>query len=368
MYKFEKRSTNHERFINPSFSSTLLDQIYRSIDEGETKLTAETTKFYREQKPTILNKPTTDTKHNTNNHKPKTEKTVSVAKETDNRKFHLRDHDQDALFFSSTSISSDSSSGGFSSSDTDSLYGTKSHASSCFVPPRPKPVRTSVSASFRLEKEKQGNHDFDRFCRSSQNKQSTENHGEEAVLIKNKSRAVKIYNNLKKVKQPISPGGKLTSFLNSLFANSNNEKKTKTENPTKTKKQMNTWETHEGKVASTCSSASSFSRSCLSKTASFCGRNDYKTVRFCGVEEGRAKVEEATRKFLNEYQCYNKKKNDLVLLKDLCINQNEEEDEDDDDDVASCASSDLFELDHLSVFGDSRYCEELPVYGTTRVN
>jgi len=367
MYKFEKRSTNHERFINPSFSSTLLDQIYRSIDEGETKLTTETTKFYREQKPTILNKPTTDRKHNNNNNnKPKTEKTVTVVKETDNRKFHLRDHDQDALFFSSTSISSDSSSGGFSSSDTDSLYrtkSTKSRSSPCFVPPRPKPVRTSASASFRFENEKHGSHVFDDFYRSSETKQDTETRGEEVILIKNKSRAVKIYNNLKKVKQPISPGGKLTSFLNSLFANSNNEKKTKTEKPTKTKKQMNTWETDERKVASTCSSASSFSRSCLSKTASFCGRNDYKTVRFCGVEEGRAKVEEATRKFLNEYHCYNKKKNDLVLLKDLCINQNE-----DDDDVASCASSDLFELDHLSVFGDSRYCQELPVYGTTRVN
>ncbi|KEH39914.1 hypothetical protein MtrunA17_Chr1g0150831 [Medicago truncatula] len=368
MYKFEKRSTIHDRFINPSFSSTLLDQIYRSIDEGETKLTTETTKFYREQKPTVINKPTTDRKYY--NYEPKTEKLVTVVKETNNnRKSNQHDHDQDALFFSSTSISSDSSSSGFSSSDTDSLYRTKSRSSSCFVPPRPKPVRTSTSASFRFEKEKHGNHVFDDFCRSSETKQGTETRGEEVILIKNKSRAVKIYNNLKKVKQPISPGGKLTSFLNSLFVNSNNEKKMKTEKPTKTKKQMNTWETHEGKVASTCSSASSFSRSCLSKTASFCGRNDYKTVGFCGVEEGRAKVEEATRKFLNEYHSRNKKKkkDDLVLLKDLCINQNEEEDEDDDD-VASCASSDLFELDHLSVFGDSRYCEELPVYGTTRVS
>ncbi|CAI8606044.1 unnamed protein product [Vicia faba] len=356
MYKLEKTSTKHERFLNPSFSSTLLDQIYRSIDNGEKNLPTETTTFYPQQKPTVTNKLIlTDTKHT--NNKPKTEKAVPVVKKPDNRKFHHRDLEQDYLFFSSTSISSDSSSGGFSS-DTDSLYCTKSRASSGFIPPRPKPVRTSES--FRFESEKQRNQVFDCYPRSSETKHGTENRGEEAILIKSKSRAVKIYNNLKKVKQPISPGGRLTSFLNLLFHNNNNnnnEKKTK----------GSSYE-DKRKVASsstTCSSASSFSRSCLSKTASFCHRENYKTVRFCGVEEGRVKVEEATRKFLNEYRCNSyQKKNDLVLLKDLCVNQNGDED---DDDVASCASSDLFELDHLGVLGDGRFCEELPVYGTTRV-
>ncbi|CAK8569891.1 unnamed protein product [Lathyrus sativus] len=343
MYKLEKTSTKHDRFLNPSFSSTLLDQIYRSIDDGEKKSPTETTSFYTQQKPTVIKKLITDTKHF--NNKPKTEKAVPVVKKPDNRKFHQRDHEQDALFFSSTSISSDSSSAGFSS-DTDSLP-------RAFFPPRPKPVRTSQS--FRFESEKQRNHVFDGFRRGSETKQGTEKRGEEAILIKSKSRAVKIYNNLKKVKQPISPGGRLTSFLNSLFHNNNNEKKTK----------GSSYEDKRKVASTTCSSASSFSRSCLSKTASFCHRDNYKTVRFCGVEEGRVKVEEATRKFLNEYRCNSyKKKNDMVLLKDLCVNQNDEED---DDDVASCASSDLFELDHLGMLGDERFCEELPVYGTTRV-
>lgn len=349
MYKLEKTFTKQDRFLNPSFSSTLLDQIYRSIDDGETTPTSTaTTTFYTQQKPTAINinKQITDRKHI--NNKPKTEKAVPVVKKTDSRKFHHRDHEQDALFFSSTSISSDSSSAGFSS-DTDSL-------SRSFIPPRPKPVRTS--ASFRFEGEKQRNHVIDCFHRSSETKQRTETRGEEAILIKSKSRAVKIYNNLKKVKQPISPGGRLTSFLNSLFHNNNNNNEKKTNGSSCCKDERK-------KVASTtCSSASSFSRSCLSKTASFCHRDNYKTVRFCGVEEGRVKVEEATRKFLNEYRCNSYKKNDLVLLKDLRVNQNDDED---DDDVASCASSDLFELDHLGVLGDGRYCEELPVYGTTRV-
>ncbi|XP_004498853.1 protein BIG GRAIN 1-like A [Cicer arietinum] len=354
MYKFEKTSKNQNKILNPSFSSTLLDQIYRSIDESETNLNNETTKFYREQKPTVT-KIQTDTKNN----KPKIQK-VFVAKETNSRKSHQLDldHDHDVLFFSSTSISSDSSSGGFSSSDTDSLYGTKSRASARdFAATRvPKQVRTT-SASFRFENEKQGNRVFNGFCRSSETKQGTENHGEEAVLIRSKSRALKIYNNLKKVKQPISPGGRLTSFLNSLF-----EKKSS----------KSGYCENERKVASTCSSASSFSR--LSKTTSFWNRGDSiykkqlsncgvnKTVRFCGAEENKV-VEEATRNYFNEYRYKHNKKNDLVLLKDLGINEN-----DYDDDVASCASSDLFELDHLDVLGDGRYCEELPVFGTTRVN
>ncbi|BAU02164.1 hypothetical protein VIGAN_11161000 [Vigna angularis var. angularis] len=37
-------------------------------------------------------------------------------------------------------------------------------------------------------------------------------------------------------------------------------------------------------------------------------------------------------------------------------------------DAANYSSSDLFELDHLSVMGNNRYREELPVYETTHVN
>ena len=43
----------------------------------------------------------------------------------------------------------------------------------------------------------------------------------------------------------------------------------------------------------------------------------------------------------------------------------EEDDDEDDDDALSCSSSDLFELDNLSVIGIERYREELPVYETT---
>lgn len=43
----------------------------------------------------------------------------------------------------------------------------------------------------------------------------------------------------------------------------------------------------------------------------------------------------------------------------------DEDYDDEDDDGLSCSSSDLFELDNLSVIGIERYREELPVYETT---
>ncbi|KAK7321573.1 hypothetical protein VNO77_32362 [Canavalia gladiata] len=384
MYKLDNTPRDDNRFLTPSFSSTLLDQIYRSIDDD-----ADTnTNFFRDS--------TVAKKHSRTNAKSiQTDTKVVVGTKTDKKSQHPPpiDHDQDALFFSSTSISSDSSSAGFSSSDTDSM--SMSRASSRFS-------RVRLSASFRSEK--QGMRVFDGFCRNSNTHEEHITVRSEEALIKSKSRALKIYNNLKKVKQPISPGGRVTSFLNSLFTNAK-----KTTN-------RSTCEEEERKVksvraasssssSSTCSSASSFSRSCLSKTSSSDRerlRNGVKrTVRFypvsvivgedsrpCGqkrlCEEKGAlwkighslsmrKDEETSREFLKEYIHSQSKKNNGLVLKDLRrkVNfheQEEDEEDDDDDDASSYASSDLFELDHLAVFGSSRYSEELPVYETTRVS
>lgn len=292
-------------------------------------------------------------------------------------RLHDHDHDREVMFFSSTSSCSDSSSGLLSSSDTESLYGSRSRVS-CFAPSRPKPLMTSASNEERL--------------------------------IKSKSRALKMYNNLKKVKQPISPGGRLSTFLNSLLGNG---KKAKTLEEAKPKSVQE----------STCSSASSFSRSCLSKASPSSNKlrdGVKRTVRFypvsvivdedcrpcghkCLYEEdttrvmavsvptawkiGRNKneeeekvvdksrrVEEAAREFLKEYHRSQKRSN-FINFRDFPNNVAEDKDEDeddddtdDDDDAASYSSSDLFELDHLSVMGNNRYREELPVYETTHVS
>ncbi|XP_057432406.1 protein BIG GRAIN 1-like B [Lotus japonicus] len=389
MIRRERRFLNESE--NPSFSSTLLDQIYRSIDQGDSDMKFYTGKTGEKQSRVCVTEEHLSAKSSVsrdwkaNNVVGTQGRQRMMQKE---RNFHLgrqvHVHDQDALFFSSTSSSSDSSSGLLSSSspDIETLYGVRSRGS-CFAPARPKPVRTTVPEKKHVERQRHIVSDDD------------------DGLIKSKSRALKIYNNLKKVKQPISPGGKLTSFLNSLFTtgNSNNTKKTKP-----CFEDANALRKTESGQASTCSSASSFARSCLSKnspsTREKLRNNGVKrTVRFypvsvivdedsrpCGhkslyetedarlmamsvptawkigtkknVEEVKDKknraMEEAAREILEEYH-HIQRKSDLVLRRNL----EDEIEDDDEDDAASCSSSDLFELDHLH--------EELPVYETTRV-
>ncbi|TXG61808.1 hypothetical protein EZV62_013171 [Acer yangbiense] len=429
-YKPEKK--------NPSFSSTLLDEIYRSTDDGTAK--SPDLRFYRE----------TMQKKQSKNNTVKSNKTVEVEQISSHRRAclidkwmdkkvsekakqfltdyerksnhhhdHDHDHDQDAMFFSSTSSSSDSSSAGFSSSDTDSLYGSRSW----LVPSRPKPVRTSVSAQ-AAEKPKKTERTlfyeqrqvymFDDYNQVTTPKL-------EESLIKSKSRALKIYSNLKKVKQPISPGGRLASFINSLFSTTGNTKKPK--NPSSLNSSYddvinaadNSYAKSSGQV-STCSSTSSFSRSCLSKNSPSTRerlRNGVKrSVRFypvsvivdedcrpCGhkslyeeedvssnlmsvsvptawkigkspsrkkEEELKLQVKQRIERVILKDHQQNQKKNDAIMRN---VRGNYEDEDDEDDDAASCSSSDLFELDHLSMIGNNnRYCEELPVYETTHVH
>ncbi|CDO97863.1 unnamed protein product [Coffea canephora] len=389
---------------SPSFSSTLLDAIYRSIDETEHPQEG--------QDELVLYKETMRKKHSSNLSNFRAdhagfkdeidmanfqracliekwmEKKVVVRRKSA-ADFERKSRNEDAAaFFNSSSSSSDSSSGGgFSSSDAESVYGAPARSSSCYGYGlhKPKPIRTSVSAH-QPEKLNKRNKDFN--CNMYED--GGHNHQpkpkqEGGAFVKTKSRALKIYGDLKKVKQPISPGGRLASFLNSIFT-AGNAKKAKISKV----KSAN---------ASTCSSASSFSRSCLSKTPSCRGKSSNgmkRSVRFCPVSvivdedcqpcgqkslyddkpsmdleavknsirssiaeelkfhvmEKNRKVEEAARDLLRNFQ---KKV------------EHEEEDDDLDDDAASYASSDLFELDNLSAIGMERYREELPVYETTNL-
>ncbi|XP_028777349.1 protein BIG GRAIN 1-like A [Neltuma alba] len=442
MYMLEKTLReptfpNHPK--NPSFSSSLLDKIYRSIEEGERE--SGDMKFHRDtmaKKHSRSSEKCNRTAEEEERAKANLRRACLIEKWMDKKvgekvgtkrthqpihldtKLHLEhDHDQDVLFFSSTSSSSDSSSGGFSSSDTESMYGVRSQ-SSCFAPPRPKPVKTSVSVrSDRAEKKDRG----------QKQREARAYDVHEEGLIKSKSRALKIYENIKKAKQPISPGGKLTNFLNALFT-PGNTKKSKSSGTCSVGacEDVNAERKSKSGQASTCSSASSFSRSCLSKTSPSLRKDVKRTVRFypvsvivdedsrpCGhkrlykeedtslmpvsvptawkiggspgykknidedqlkvtVMEKSRRVEEAAREFLKEYH-QNQRKSDLVLrdfpIRTNVVEEEEEDDDDDDeddDDAASCASSDLFELDHLAVMGDARYSEELPVYETTHVS
>ncbi|KAF8036101.1 hypothetical protein BT93_C1947 [Corymbia citriodora subsp. variegata] len=290
MYKSE-RGLRDERCAQvkhyPSFSSTLLDKIYRSIDEPDPK--GEDLKFNGDaamaRKQSIRDVKKCGSKSgkcaeetlalhrggfvNSKVGDDGGAKMMQVRDKFEGKQRRDRDRDHDALFFSSTSSSSDTSSGSFSSSDTESLYGVVKTRSSCFAPPslpRPKPVRTSSSVNPEktergLFQEQRKSRDFDHNRHNSSAEQSVYT---EEGMIKSKSRALKIYANLKKVKQPISPGGRLSNFINSLFTTTSTKKLKSTPaiggygEPNAERK---TQSAHE----SVCSSASSFSRSCLSK-------------------------------------------------------------------------------------------------------
>ncbi|OAY36444.1 protein BIG GRAIN 1-like B [Manihot esculenta] len=416
MDKWEKPVRAEDRFRhhhreNPSFSSTLLDAIYRSIDESNGKVEEELIFAMRKKHSNGLQKACMIEKW--------MEEKVSYEKVAVGRK-SMDDFDKNTrkdfsrkppvLLNSSSSSSESSCGGGFSSSESESIYGlSSSRPSSTYAMQKPKPIRTSVSARpERYERAVdeiavyQYNHHRDT------NYAPTQKPKHEGSFVKTKSKALKIYGDLKKVKQPISPGGRLASFLNSLFTAGNAKKAKISSSSVYEESKIKSEQT------STCSSASSFSRSCLSKTSSSRGNKlsngTKRSVRFypvsvivdedsrpCGhkslygnheetlmavtatrnltneelkfhvMNESR-RVEEVARDLLKNYQ---KKKQEELAVRDLCTGNSElleEDDDDDEDDAASCSSSDLFELDNLSAIGIERYREELPVYETTHLD
>ncbi|KAE8687600.1 hypothetical protein F3Y22_tig00111013pilonHSYRG00219 [Hibiscus syriacus] len=295
---FRKERFRHKR-DNPSFSSSLLDQICRSIDDndgvGRTK-NGENLKFCKEKME---------------------KKAWLVDKRMEHKKrvleeFNRKSVDNDVVFFSSSSSSSDSSYGEFSSSDTESLYGSKTNAS-YFVPSRPKPVRASVSAP----QEKP-------LCYEQR---QIIHHGVDNRTPK--SRAMKIYGDLKKMKQPISPE---LAF----------DEREKSSNGVKRTVRFSLDDEERGSrllpvsVPTVWKIGKSPSRKC----------RDEVNIR---VAEKSKRVEEMAREFLKDYHQNRMKNNHYVV---------------DEDDAASDSSSDLFELDHRVL---NRYREELPVYETTHV-
>ncbi|KAL8498900.1 hypothetical protein ACS0TY_022027 [Phlomoides rotata] len=326
MYCKDKQKPKKTHRNLPSFSSTLLDEICRSIDEnGECP-----EKSRARRSSSVRNEETS-----------RTSRACLVEKWMEHKENEriaakkLENVDNDVLFFSSNSSSSDSS-GALSSSESEFFSSSKKSNSVKM----PKPIRTNTSPRRRNEELSKS----------------------EEGPTKSRSRALKIYANLKKLKQPISPGMKLTNLINSFFANMS-RKKSKDASRSKVHQEQS------------CSSASSsYSRSSIIKNSSKSCENSrngaQRTVRFdpvgvivdqdskpCGKKSiyddryGRPplppKVEDQ-RKY--DFSVFSK-------------NTNEDEDE---DDVFSESSSDLFELDHLSLFGKSdRFCEELPVYKTT---
>ncbi|XWS70070.1 hypothetical protein CRYUN_Cryun03dG0017400 [Craigia yunnanensis] len=373
MYRRESsviETTVPQRRRTPSFSSSLLDAIYRSIDES-TNGDEATLCHYRETKTALVKKQ--------NNASLEEERKVSSLRRAimiENWVEKQSSHGS-AVHFNSTSSSSDSSSGGvFSSSEAESSYKEKSRRST--------PDKLHMSMQFEPRN----------FDNSNNNQQKAKREG--GGFTKTKLKALKLYGELKKVNQPISPGGRITNFLNSIF--NANAKKVKM-----CSVGVSDDVSFERKSKSTCSSATSFSRSCLSKTPSSRGnkysKSKKRSVKFCPVsvivdedcrpcghkciyeddpslmatstvqrsaksssrkeelknfvKEKESGVSNKARDYPRSYQRRDTGKLDLRGFID----------DYEDDDALSYSSSDLFELDHL--IGIGRYREELPVYETT---
>ncbi|PWA46143.1 hypothetical protein CTI12_AA509640 [Artemisia annua] len=323
---------NSRRFVNnPSFSSSLLDEIYKSFDE----------RFEDDhKKPVVARRSTAE--------------------------IESRRHERDTL---SRSCHVNYSSPSCSSNENDTMYG---------VLLKPKHIRTCVSQHGEFIKP--------RDSVSSVSEQKPNSNHVDGKFIKTKLKALKIYSDLKKMKKPISP--KLSMFFNSIFSTTKNRENDCNSHLDRKSKSAN---------ASTCSSASSFSRSCLSNTPSSRGKssNEIKrTVRFypvsvivdedcrpCGekslhedktrlksvkpvknsinedakggLSEDNRRISEAARNLLKNYRKKVEYEFDSIISKEYG---------DIPYDDMSDSSSDLFELDNL------KYREELPVYETTHLD
>ena len=183
----------------------------------------------------------------------------------------MRSERESACVNSSSSSCDSSCGGGFSSSEADSILGALS---------KPKPIRTSVYQHNEFIKREKQRRIYGEEYQHEDSKAKAKHKGKFAKM---KLKALMIYSDLKKVKQPDSPGGRLATFLNSLLT-TGSTKKPKTYSSaaaTATASVSGAYaeaaRSHldrksKSANASTCSSASSFSRSCLSATPSSRGK------------------------------------------------------------------------------------------------
>ncbi|KAK7281259.1 hypothetical protein RIF29_09073 [Crotalaria pallida] len=344
-----------QRRRTPSFSSTLLDTIYHSIDESKSNLHNDSQKGHFNQ-TTHNSKHTTNFSHNFNYNQ--VEKSVRKEKMNLHRAIMIEDwmemkSSRSSNFMNSTTSSSSESM--FSSSETDTTHKPRQHQ-------KQRPQREGS------------------FARTT------------------KLRALKIYGELnQKVKQPISPGSKIATFISSIFHNSSgNVKKAQKMCYVGAIEDINFEHKYSISKSSSSpcfsSSASSFSRrSCMAKTPAGKSRNDgvKRCVRFSlGEEDSHASnlfplpsnirnmtrcssIKEVKKKnskenCVEEASCCKGSSSKFGLRGFYCNGENKCDEDDDDDDALSYSSSDLFELDHL-IGAAGRYQEELPVYETTNL-
>ncbi|CAN6290499.1 unnamed protein product [Urochloa humidicola] len=291
----------------PSFSSTLLDAIYKSMDEPDAGVT------------TAAAKKQSQDLHYSYYYK------ASLA-----GSYRAGRAPAAAAPHATTSSSSDCSSyGGFSSSEAESSQ----HR-------RLRPIRTSAAAAAAYGEAPAP-------APEKTKKAGAKNSSKPGANIRAK---------LRDLRKPASPGARLAGFLNAIF----NGKRAPPTPPSASR---------AAAAESACSTASSsYSRSCLSKTPSTRGQPK-RTVRFMDSDDGEAAaaahaagVVERRRVQVGVVEL------EQMLLHRMEVDS-DEDDEDEDSSDASSDLFDLenFAAVAPAAGGTAAYRDELPVYETTRV-
>ncbi|KAL2501081.1 protein BIG GRAIN 1-like A [Forsythia ovata] len=305
MWERQKHQPRHKK---QSFSSSLLDAIYHSIDDSEGL------KEHRQVEDFVV--------HGRNN-------SALVEEEIESFKRAILIEKWMENYNSITPRHFESSSGSSTDSSMFSSFETESSASKSIL-------ETSLFTRQKLNQRRNPILEMD----------------QKGGLMRRKS---KIFRELKKVKEPYSPGAKIANFLNSIFSLTNLKKNQSLEewNSARKSKSM--------KDTTTCSLTS---RSCLSRTMSLRGNQSKKSVQFSPVSNTIAATSYPNvgsnfiKKNIESFRDYGGKNSRKHEFGELY--------EDDSDlDGKSCASSDLFELENIGRVGIGSYEEDLPVYGTT---
>lgn len=279
----------------PSFSSTLLDAIYKSMEDDSGHAGAEAATKKKQQ----------EALHYSYYYRPALAGSYRSARAP-------------AAPHATTSSSSECSSyGGFSSSEAESSNYR-----------RLRPIRTAVQGGAPAA--------------PAPEKKS-----------KKPAAGASIRAKLRDLRKPASPGARLAGFLNTIFAGGKRAPQTPPSARTAAA---------AAAAEYACSSASSYSRSCLSKTPSTRGQAN-RTVRFMDSDgEAPSTVPGADRRRVPVQAV------EQMLLRRMEMESDEDDDEEDEE--SSDASSDLFELENFAAVvapPGAGYRDELPVYETTRV-
>ncbi|CAM8913350.1 unnamed protein product [Rhodiola kirilowii] len=307
-----------------SSATTLFDELYRSTDQGRNPRSQKTKTGKKQSQNTMARMCLIDD---------------WMEKKRINTK-PLPRSDIDLLYFRYSDASSHSSD---SSSDNEYVRAMKIR-DSCFPPIKKKHIQSPIPAS-------------------------------KEMLLKSESRALKMYADLKKSKLPISPGGKLTSFINSMFTGRRHQRKAIN---VSSEVAVDDFKSPKSRTSYTCSSASSYTRSCLVKKSPSlsCDKTvKKKSVRFYPINiEHSVEISSRDAEHYSPSSIFGRKDENLRVSSTEDVYNRASalvRDEDDDvDDSASDASSELFEIDHIifAATGNGSHESELPVFETTNVN